>query len=141
MLFVEEGANVCGATLNVKNGPIYIGKNAEVMEGACLERADRAVRESKSTNGGKNIWRLHIRPYCKVGGEIDNSVLFGYSNKAHDGYGCNAVVGEWCNIGAGVNALQLEERLHKIRYGIITPTHSCAPTFSFAGSSWATTQN
>lgn len=115
MLFVEEGANVCGATLNLKNGPIYIGKNAEVMEGACLRGPLALCEKAKVRMGAKIYGGSTFGPYCKVGGEIDNSVMFGYSNKAHDGYLGNAVVGEWCNIGAGVNASNLKNDYTKIR--------------------------
>ena len=115
MLFIEEGARVEGATLNLKEGPIYIGKEAEIMEGACVRGPLALCEGAKIRMGSKIYGGCTYGPFCKVGGEIDNSVLFGYSNKAHDGYLGNAVVGEWCNIGAGVNASNLKNDYSKIR--------------------------
>lgn len=115
MLFIEEGAIVEGAILNIKNGPIYIGKEAEVMEGACLRGPISLCNKAKIKMGAKIYGGTSLGPYCKVGGEVDNTVFFGYSNKAHDGYLGNAVIGEWCNIGAGVNASNLKNDYTKIR--------------------------
>lgn len=115
LLFIEEDAKIYGATLNLTKGPIYIGKNAEVMEGACLRGPLALCDNAKIRMGAKIYGGCTFGPFCKVGGEIDNSVLFGFSNKAHDGYLGNAVVGEWCNIGAGVNASNLKNDYSKIR--------------------------
>lgn len=115
MLFIEEGAEVEGATLNLKEGPIYIGKNAAVMEGCCVRGPIAFCDHSKARMGAKLYGGSTFGPYVKVGGEVDNSVIFGYSNKAHDGYLGNAVVGEWCNIGAGVNCSNLKNDYSKIR--------------------------
>ncbi len=115
MLFIEEGATIQGATLNVKNGPIYIGKDAEIMEGSCVRGPIALCENAKIRMGSKIYGGSTFGPYCKVGGEIDNSVFFGFSNKAHDGYLGNAVIGEWCNIGAGVNASNLKNDYSKIR--------------------------
>lgn len=115
MLFIEEGAVVEGAIFNLKNGPIYIGKEAEVMEGACLRSPISLCNKAKIKMGAKIYGGTSLGPYCKVGGEVDNAVFFGYSNKAHDGYLGNAVIGEWCNIGAGVNASNLKNDYTKIR--------------------------
>lgn len=115
LLFIEEGATVTGATINLRKGPVYIGKNAEVMEGASLRGPLALCPNAKIRMGAKIYGGCTFGPYCKVGGEIDNSVLFGFSNKAHDGYLGNAVVGEWCNIGAGVNASNLKNDYSKIR--------------------------
>ena len=114
-IFIEEGAVVEGCTLNVKNGPIYIGKNAEVMEGSCLRGPLSVGPNAKVRMGSKIYGDSTFGPYCKVGGEIDNAVMFGYSNKSHDGYLGNAVIGEWCNIGAGTNASNLKNDYSKIR--------------------------
>lgn len=114
-IFIEEGATVEGCTLNVKNGPIYIGKNAEVMEGSCLRGPLSVGPNAKVRMGSKIYGDSTFGPYCKVGGEIDNAVMFGYSNKSHDGYLGNAVIGEWCNIGAGTNASNLKNDYSKIR--------------------------
>jgi UDP-N-acetylglucosamine diphosphorylase/glucosamine-1-phosphate N-acetyltransferase len=99
-IFIEEGAKVEHAFLNASAGPIYIGKNAEVMEGAMI-RGPFALCESSTVKMGSRIYGSTIGPYSVVGGEIKNSVIFGYSNKAHDGYLGDSVIGEWCNIGAG----------------------------------------
>lgn len=114
-LYIEEGASVEGAILNVKDGPIYIGKNATVMEGACL-RGPLALCDNASIRMGAKVYgSTTIGPFCKVGGELDNAVMFGFSNKAHDGYLGNAVIGEWCNLGAGANASNLKNDYSKIR--------------------------
>lgn len=114
-LLIEPGATVEAAVINLKDGPVYIGKNAQVMEGATLRGplalcADAKIRMCSKIYGGSTFG-----PFCKVGGEIDNTVIFGYSNKAHDGYLGNAVIGEWCNIGAGTNASNLKNDYSKIR--------------------------
>lgn len=114
-LFIEEGASVEGAFINVTNGPIYIGKDAEVMEGSCL-RGPLAVCDNAHINMGAKIYGdTTIGPWCKAGGEVNNVVMFAYSNKSHDGFLGNAVIGEWCNIGAGVNASNLKNDYSKIR--------------------------
>lgn len=114
-IFIEEGAYVEGAFLNVIKGPIYIGKNSEVMEGSCI-RGPFALCEHSHVNMGAKIYSdTTIGPWCKVGGELNNVVFFGYSNKAHDGFVGNAVIGEWCNIGAGTNASNLKNDYSKIR--------------------------
>ncbi|MBD5295209.1 MAG: glucose-1-phosphate thymidylyltransferase [Bacteroides sp.] len=115
MIFLEEGAEVEGAILNVKEGPIYIGKDAVVMEGACLRGPLALCEHAQVKMGAKIYGATTFGPYCKIGGEVQNTVIFGYSNKAHDGYLGNAVVGEWCNLGAGVNASNLKNDYSKIR--------------------------
>jgi UDP-N-acetylglucosamine diphosphorylase/glucosamine-1-phosphate N-acetyltransferase len=115
LIFLEEGASVEAATLNTKYGPIYIGAEATVMEGSNL-RGPIALCEHATINMGSKIYPgTTIGPHCKVGGEINNAVIFGFSNKAHDGYLGNAVIGEWCNIGAGTNASNLKNDYSKIR--------------------------
>jgi UDP-N-acetylglucosamine diphosphorylase/glucosamine-1-phosphate N-acetyltransferase len=100
-IFIEEGAKLQYCILNAAAGPIYIGKNAEVMEGASI-RGPFALCEGAAVKMGTRIYgATTIGPYSVVGGEIKNSVIFGYSNKAHDGYLGDAVIGEWCNLGAG----------------------------------------
>lgn len=115
MIFLEEGAEAEGAMFNLKDGPIYIGKDAEVMEGCCVRGPIAICEHSKARIGSKLYGGSTFGPYVKVGGEIDNSVIFGYTNKAHDGYLGNAVVGEWCNLGAGVNCSNLKNDYSKIR--------------------------
>lgn len=114
-LFIEEGACVEGCTINVKDGPVYIGKNAQVMEGSCLRGPLAVCSDAKVRMGAKIYGGTTLGPFCKVGGEVDNTVFFGFSNKAHDGYLGNAVIGEWCNIGAGTNASNLKNDYSKVR--------------------------
>lgn len=100
-IFIEEGASVECSIINASTGPVYIGKNATVMEG-CIIRGPFALCEGAVLKMGAKIYgATTIGPYCSAGGEIKNSVLFGYSNKAHDGYLGDSVIGEWCNLGAG----------------------------------------
>ena len=114
-IFIEEGATVEGAYLNVKNGPIYIGKDAEIMEGVAI-RAPFAACEHAVVNMVSKIYgATTLGPYCKVGGELNNVVMQAYSNKAHDGFLGNAVIGEWCNIGAGVSASNLKNDYSEIK--------------------------
>ncbi len=102
-VFLEKGAKAEHCIINVSNGPVYIGKNAEIMEGSMV-RGPLALCENAKINMGAKIYGdTTIGPYCKVGGEIHNSVLFAYSNKGHDGFLGHAVIGEWCNIGADTN--------------------------------------
>lgn len=115
LLFIEEGASVEGATINTKGGPIYIGEDVEIMEGVSLRGPIAFCRHSQARIGAKLYDGSTFGPYCKVGGEVANTVMFGYSNKSHDGYLGNAVIGEWCNIGAGTNASNLKNDYSKIR--------------------------
>lgn len=115
MIFIEEGAEVEGAMFNLNEGPVYIGKDVVVMEGCCVRGPIAFCSHAKARMGAKLYGGSTFGPYVKVGGEVDNSVIFGYSNKAHDGYLGNAVVGEWCNIGAGVNCSNLKNDYSKIR--------------------------
>lgn len=126
-IFVEEGASIEYATLNAKNGPIYIGKNAEIMEGAVV-RGPFAMGEHAVLKLNAKIYGgTTIGPYAKVGGELDSVVIFGYSNKAHDGFIGHSVIGEWCNLGADTNASNLkntydEVRLYDIEKSTFIPT-------------------
>lgn len=114
-IFIEEGAKVEATVLNVNNGPIYIGRNAEVMEGSCI-RAPFALCDHGVVNMGTRIYgATTIGPYCKVGGELNNVVMIAYSNKAHDGFLGNAVIGEWCNLGGGTTASNLKNDYTEIK--------------------------
>lgn len=107
-LFIEEDARVRPAIFNTEDGPIYIGRGAEVMEGS-LVRGPFALCEYSVLKMGCRVYGpTTIGPYCKVGGEINNVVFLGYANKAHDGFLGNAVIGEWCNIGADSNNSNLK---------------------------------
>ena len=107
-IFIEKGASVQHSILNADTGPIYIGKNAVVMEG-CIIRGPFALCEGAVLKMGTKIYgATTLGPYSTGGGEIKNSVLFGYSNKAHDGYLGDSVLGEWCNLGAGTSNSNLK---------------------------------
>ncbi|GIK69429.1 MAG: glucose-1-phosphate thymidylyltransferase [Bacteroidota bacterium] len=107
-LFVEEGAKVEYATINTKTGPVYIGKNAEIMEGSLIRGPFALCNDAVLKMGSKIYGPTTIGPHCKVGGEITNSVFFAHSNKAHDGFVGNSVIGEWCNLGADTNTSNLK---------------------------------
>jgi UDP-N-acetylglucosamine diphosphorylase/glucosamine-1-phosphate N-acetyltransferase len=107
-IFVEKGAQVKHCILNASDGPIYIAKNALVMEG-CMLRGPLAICEGATIKMGAKIYgATTIGPGCVCGGEIKNSVFFGYSNKSHDGYLGDAVIGEWCNMGAGTSCSNIK---------------------------------
>lgn len=114
-LFLEEGAVVEGAIINVKNGPVYIGENAEIMEGALIRGAFALCQHSQIKMGAKIYGGTTVGPYSKVGGELNNVVIFGYTNKAHDGFFGNSVIGEWCNIGADSNTSNLKNTYDNVR--------------------------
>lgn len=114
-IFIEEGAKVNFAILNATTGPIYIGKDAEIMEG-CVVRGPLAMCENSVLKLGAKIYgATTLGPYCKVGGEVNNSVLFGYSSKGHDGFLGNSVLGEWCNLGADTNNSNLKNNYAEVK--------------------------
>lgn len=114
-IFVEKGAKVNCAILNTETGPIYIGKDAEIMEGALI-RGPFVLNENAGVKMGAKIYGAStIGPYCKVGGEVSNSIMIGYSNKGHDGFLGNSVIGEWCNLGADTNNSNLKNNYSNIR--------------------------
>lgn len=122
MLYIAPGATVEGAIINVKNGPVYIGPEAEVMGGCCL-RGPIALCEHSVFNMGTKVYpATTVGPWSKMGGELNNAVVFGYSNKAHDGFLGNAVIGEWCNLGADCVASNLKNDYSKVRVWNY-PTH------------------
>lgn len=114
-IFIEEGAKIEFCTLNASEGPIYIGKDAEIMEGA-LVRGPFALCEHATLKMGAKIYtNTTVGPHSKVGGEVNNSVIFGYSNKGHDGFLGNSVLGEWCNLGADTNNSNLKNNYAEVR--------------------------
>lgn len=114
-VFVEEGASVVNAILNASAGPIYIGKDAEVMDGAII-RGPFALGEHSTIKMGAKIYGdTSIGPHCKVGGEVSNSVILGYSNKGHDGFMGNSVIGYWCNWGADTNNSNLKNNYEVVK--------------------------
>lgn len=114
-VFIEEGATLEFSTLNASEGPIYIGKGAEVMEGS-LVRGPFALCEHAILKMGAKIYgATTVGPHSRVGGEVNNSVIFGYSNKGHDGFLGNSVLGEWCNLGADTNNSNLKNNYAEVR--------------------------
>jgi UDP-N-acetylglucosamine diphosphorylase/glucosamine-1-phosphate N-acetyltransferase len=114
-IFIEEGADIKASVLNAESGPIYIGKNAVVQEGSLI-RGSFALGEGSTVNmGAKMRGDSTIGPHCKVGGEISNSILFGFSNKGHDGFLGNSVLGEWCNLGADTNTSNLKNNYDQVK--------------------------
>ncbi len=114
-IFIEEGAKVEGAILNASTGPIYIGRDAEIMEGAMVRGPLAMCANSVLKMGTKVYGASTLGPYVKVGGELNNVVVMGYSNKAHDGFLGNAVIGEWCNLGADTNNSNLKNNYGDVR--------------------------
>jgi UDP-N-acetylglucosamine diphosphorylase/glucosamine-1-phosphate N-acetyltransferase len=114
-VFLEEGATVKAAILNAENGPIYLGKDAEIQEGAMV-RGPFALGEHSVVNMGAKIrGDSSTGPHCKIGGEVSNSVFWGYNSKAHDGFLGNAVIGQWCNLGADTNNSNLKNNYDPVR--------------------------
>jgi UDP-N-acetylglucosamine diphosphorylase/glucosamine-1-phosphate N-acetyltransferase len=107
-VFAEPGVKVRAAVLNAEDGPIYLGHHADIQEGALIHGAHAILEHAVVNMGAKLRGDSSIGPYCKVGGEISNSVLWGYSNKAHDGFLGNSVLGQWCNLGADTNTSNLK---------------------------------
>jgi UDP-N-acetylglucosamine diphosphorylase/glucosamine-1-phosphate N-acetyltransferase len=114
-IYIEEGAKVEMATLNAETGPIYIGKDALIMEGAIIRGPFVLCNDSVVKMGAKIYGPTTIGPHSKVGGEINNVVFFGFSNKAHDGFLGNAVIGEWCNLGADTNNSNLKNNYAEVK--------------------------
>ena len=114
-IFIEEGAKLEFVTLNASTGPIYIGKNAEIMEGSVI-RGPFALCESGRVKLATKVYgATTVGPHSVIGGEVSNSVLFGYSNKGHDGFLGNSVLGEWCNIGADSNNSNLKNNYEEVK--------------------------
>lgn len=114
-IFIEKGATLNFATLNASSGPIYIGRDAEVMEGSMVRGPFALCHNSTLKLGSKIYGPTTIGPHSKVGGEVNNSVIFGFSNKGHDGFLGNSVLGEWCNIGADTNNSNLKNNYAEVR--------------------------
>ncbi len=114
-IFVEEGVKIRAAILNAEEGPIYIGKGAQVHEGAIIKGPFALCRESNVNAGAKMRGDTTVGPYCKVGGEVSNAVIMGYSNKGHEGFLGNSVLGEWCNLGADTNNSNLKNNYANVK--------------------------
>jgi UDP-N-acetylglucosamine diphosphorylase/glucosamine-1-phosphate N-acetyltransferase len=132
-IFVEEGAKVECAILNASSGPIYIGKDAEVMEGSIIRGPFSLGEHSALKLGSKIYGPTTIGPHSKVGGEVNNSVIFGYSNKAHDGFLGNSVLGEWCNIGADSNNSNLKNNYAEVKLWNYTKERFVGTGLTFCG--------
>ena len=115
LIFLEEGAIVEGAILNTNTGPIYVGENAQIMEGSIVRGPLGMNTNSALKLGTKVYGAVTLGPHCKVGGEVNNVVFQSYSNKGHDGFLGNALIGEWCNLGADTNTSNL-----KNNYGMVS---------------------
>lgn len=114
-LFIEEGAFVEGAILNTNDGPIYIGRNAEVMEGSIIRGGLALCAHASLKLGTKVYGASTIGPNCKIGGEINNVIFQAYSNKGHDGFLGNSIIGEWCNLGADTNTSNLKNNYSNVK--------------------------
>ena len=115
IIYIENGAKLNNCILNTTNGPIYIGKDAEIMEGSMVRGPFAMCNNSVIKMGAKIYENTTIGPFCKVGGEINNVVFFGYSSKAHDGFLGNSVIGEWCNLGADTNNSNLKNNYDNVK--------------------------
>lgn len=113
--FAEDGAIAECSTFNTTNGPIYLAANTEVWEGTHIRGAFAICEHSQVKMGAKIYGATTVGPYCRVGGELNNAVLWGYSSKGHEGYLGNAVVGEWCNIGADSNNSNLKNNYDEVK--------------------------
>jgi UDP-N-acetylglucosamine diphosphorylase/glucosamine-1-phosphate N-acetyltransferase len=114
-IFIEEGARLEFVTLNASTGPIYIGRNAEIMEGSIIRGPFALCEEAQVKMGAKVYGATTIGPHSRIGGEVSNSVLFAYSNKGHDGFLGNSVLGEWCNLGADTNNSNLKNNYEEVK--------------------------
>ena len=114
-IFVEEGVEVECSNLNTKNGPIYLGRNSQVWEGSNIRGSFALCEDSQIKMGAKIYGGTTVGPMSRVGGEINNAVIFGYSAKGHDGYLGNAVVGEWCNFGADSNNSNMKNNYAEVK--------------------------
>ena len=114
-IFIEKGAKIMCTSLNATDGPIYIAKDAVIMEGATIQGPFALCEHSSVKMGAKIYPGTTIGPHSKVGGEVSNSVIMGFSNKGHDGYMGNSVLGHWCNLGADTNTSNLKNNYAEVR--------------------------
>lgn len=114
-IFIEEGAKLEFVTLNASTGPIYIGKNSEIMENSVIRGPFALCEEAQVKLATKVYGATTVGPHSRIGGEVSNSVLFGYSNKGHDGFLGNSVLGEWCNLGADTNNSNLKNNYEEVK--------------------------
>lgn len=132
-IFVEDGAVSEFAIINATNGPVYIGKNSEIMEGSII-RGPFAICEHAILKLGTKIYGpTTVGPYSKIGGEVNNSVIIGFSNKAHDGFLGNSVIGEWCNMGADTNTSNLKNNYNPVKVWSYTQENQVDTGLQFCG--------
>jgi len=115
LIFLEKGAKVEAAILNTNDGPIYLGENSEIMEGSIVRGGLAMCEHSVLKLGTKVYGATTLGPHCKVGGEVNNVIFFAYSNKGHDGFLGNSVIGEWCNLGADTNTSNLKNNYSLVK--------------------------
>ena len=114
-IFVEPGAKVEAATINTNAGPVYISNDAEIMEGSLIRGPFALGKHSTIKMGAKIYGATTVGPHCKVGGEVNNVIFQSYSNKGHDGFLGNSVIGEWCNLGADTNSSNLKNNYAEVK--------------------------
>ncbi len=114
-VFIEEGVSIKAAIINAEQGPVYLGKGSEVQEGTIIQGPFALGEYSQLRLGGKMRPNTTIGPYCKVGGEVGNVIFQSYSNKAHEGFLGNSVIGSWCNLGADTNNSNLKNNYSNVR--------------------------
>jgi UDP-N-acetylglucosamine diphosphorylase/glucosamine-1-phosphate N-acetyltransferase len=132
-IYIESGVRVNASTLNATTGPIYLGKGSEIMEGSQI-RGPFALGEGATVKMGAKIYGdTTIGPHCKVGGELSNVVMFAYSNKGHDGFIGNSVIGEWCNFGADTNSSNLKNNYSPVRIWSYSKQESVDSNLQFCG--------
>ncbi len=132
-IFLEEGASVEASTLNSTNGPIYIGSGATIMEGSLIRGGLALCDHSTLKMGAKIYGATTVGPHSKVGGEVNNSILIGYSNKGHDGFLGNSVIGEWCNLGADTNNSNLKNNYAEVKVWSYTDNRFIPTGLQFCG--------
>ncbi|MCF8218209.1 MAG: GlmU family protein [Bacteroidales bacterium] len=132
-IFIEENAQVEGAFINASKGPVYIGKDAEVMEGAKIRGPFAMCEHSVLKMDAKIYGATTLGPYAKIGGEVNNCVFQGYSNKAHDGFLGNSVIGEWCNLGADTNNSNLKNTYDEVKLWSYPEKHFINTGLQFCG--------
>ncbi len=114
-IFIEQGAIIEHAIINASEGPVYIGTDTQIMDGAIVRGPVALCDKAKIRVGAKVYGPTTIGPHCKIGGEVSHSILFGFSNKAHDGFLGHSVIGEWCNLGADTNTSNLKNNYEPVR--------------------------
>ena len=132
-IFIEEGASIECSTINTLKGPVYIGKHAEVMQGCHIEGPVALCEHAVFKIGALVYKGTTLGPHCKVGGEINNSILMGYSSKAHDGFLGDSVISEWCNMGAGTTTSNLKNNYEPVKQWSYSQNKFVSTELQFCG--------